>query len=211
MNLLLLCAEVNAMVPASKSSPNDPPVDASAATDAPAHEHVEADDRSGPGRPRLTPNRPPPLNVWVRGALLGIALGLSAVFSVAWWLTPYQEDGTPKRNGTHQGLGLPPCTFLVQTGVPCPACGMTTSFSLLVRGDVLNSLRANWVGTLLASVGMLFIPWGLFAVIRGRTPFVRSLESVLIFFLCSLLVLMLLRWAIVLGSMWYTGEFPNVK
>ena len=34
--------------------------------------------------------------------------------------------------GTHQQLGLPPCNFVTLTGYPCPACGMTTSFALLV-------------------------------------------------------------------------------
>ena len=49
---------------------------------------------------------------------------------------------------THRQLGLPPCTFKEMTGLPCPSCGMTSSFALLVRGDVMNSLRANAVGTL---------------------------------------------------------------
>jgi hypothetical protein len=159
-----------------------------------------------PGPARLMPNLPPPLNVWVRGALTGIALGLLVVFFIAWRLNPYQVDGSAKSHGTHQGLGLPPCTFLAQTGKPCPACGMTTSFSLLVRGDVLNSLRANWVGTLLCATGMLFVPWAAIVVVRGRSLFVRSLEMALIIFVCSLLVLMLLRWGIVLGLMWSAGE-----
>ena len=51
---------------------------------------------------------------------------------------------------THTQLGMPPCNFVVMTGKPCPACGMTTSFALLVRGDVRASLRANWAGTLIA-------------------------------------------------------------
>src|SRR5262249_24340815 len=149
---------------------------------------------------KLTSNRPPRLNVWVRGALTGVALGVLAVFFIAWQLNPYQEDGSARTEGTHQQkpLGLPPCTFLASTGRPCPACGMTTSFALLVRGDVGNSLRANWVGTLLCAFGMLFVPWAAAVVIRGRSLFVRSLEAALIVFVSSLLVLMLLRWGIVL-------------
>jgi hypothetical protein len=155
---------------------------------------------------KLTSNQPPRLSVWVRGALTGVALGLMVVFFIAWRLNPYEEDGTAKIQGTHRGLGLPPCTFLKQTGQPCPACGMTTSFALLVRGDVRNSLRANWVGTLLCAFGMLFVPWAAIVIVRGRSLFVRSLEAALIVFVSSLLVLMLLRWGIVLGSRWLAGE-----
>jgi len=160
-----------------------------------------------PRRGLRKPKQPPRLNLWVRGALTGIALGLMFVFFIAWQLNPYEEDGTPRRNGTHQQkpLGMAPCTFLAQTGVPCPACGMTTSFALLVRGDVVNSLEANWVGTLLAATGMLFLPWAAISVVRGRSLFVRSLEMVLIVFVSSLLGLMLIRWAIVLGYLYYTG------
>ena len=55
---------------------------------------------------------------------------------------------------------MPPCNFKTWTGKPCPSCGMTTSFALLIRGDVANSLRANWVGTLLAGFCMVLIPYG---------------------------------------------------
>jgi hypothetical protein len=152
---------------------------------------------------------PPPLGVWVRGALIGVVLGLAFVFTIAWLLNPYNEDGSAKTMGTHQDrpLGLQPCSFYTLTGgVPCPACGMTTSFALLVRGDVLNSLRANWVGTLLAAFGMLVIPWAVISVVRGRSLFIRSIEAALIVFVSSLLVLMLLRWGIVLLRLWYAGE-----
>ena len=110
----------------------------------------------------------PVLRNWVRGMLLGVAIGLTAVFAVAFWLNPYQSDGSPRRMATHQQLGLPPCTFFSVTGLPCPSCGMTTSFALLVRGDVPNSLRANAVGTLLALFCLALIPWCLTCAARRQ-------------------------------------------
>lgn len=145
----------------------------------------------------------PALSGWVRGTLLGIVLGLVAVFVIAWKLDPYQEDGTPRRMETHRQLGLPPCNFYLLTNYPCPSCGMTTSFSLLMHGDVWNSLKANFVGTLLASFCLLFIPWGLACVVAGRTYFVVSLERVLITTIVCLLTLLLIRWAVVLGLIWW--------
>lgn len=145
------------------------------------------------------------MNGWVRGTLTGVALGLTAVFAVALWLDPY-EEGVPRRMATHRQLGLPPCTFYGLTGVPCPSCGMTTSFALLVRGDVASSLRANAVGTLLALFCLLLIPWCLAAVVTGRTPFVRSMERALTLVVLAFLSLMLLRWAVVIGLVWGRGS-----
>jgi hypothetical protein len=145
----------------------------------------------------------PVLNNWVRGALVGAVLGLAAVFAVAWRLNPYQADGTPRRMETHRQLGLPPCTFYEITGVPCPACGMTTSFALLVRGDVLNSLRANSAGTALALFCLAFIPWAAYSVVRRHTPFVRSLELAFMIVILTLVTVMLLRWLLVLALHWW--------
>ena len=54
--------------------------------------------------------------------------------------------------GTHQQLGLPPCTVRILWGIRCPACGMTTSWAHLVRGRWLESLQANAGGFALGLV-----------------------------------------------------------
>lgn len=141
----------------------------------------------------------PVMRAWVRGTLVGVALALLAVFAVAVWLKPYDDDGTPFRMATHRQMGLPPCTFYATTGLPCPSCGMTTSFSLLMRGDVMNSLRANAVGTLLALFCLTLIPWCLASAVRKQPLFVRSVERTLTLAVLGFLTLMLLRWGIVLA------------
>jgi len=147
-----------------------------------------------------------PLVLWVRGMLVVIVLGLATVFAIAIWINPYDADGSPHRMATHRQMGLPSCTFYEVTGMPCPSCGMTTSFSLLMHGDLLNSLRANWVGTLLAITCLVFIPWALVSVWRGRLLFVRSPDQVLMMFLLALMILMFLRWIIVLGMTRLSGS-----
>jgi hypothetical protein len=148
----------------------------------------------------------PVLRGWVRGLLVGVVLGLVAVFSVAVWLNPYNPDGTPRTMATHRQLGLNECTFYKITGLPCPSCGMTTSFALLMHGDVVNSLRANAVGTLLALFCLALIPWAVASVALKRPVFVRSLERSLTVVVMVLLGLMMLRWMVVLGWAWYFGK-----
>ena len=120
----------------------------------------------------------------------------------------YDAQGAPLRMGTHRQLGLPPCTFYTFTGgLPCPSCGMTTSFALLARGDVWNSLRANSVGTILALFGLVLLPWNVLCAVRGRTYFIASIEGALLKIVLAFVVLMLVRWAVVVA--FYAAGWRN--
>lgn len=138
----------------------------------------------------------------VRLALLAVAGLLAGVFGVARWINPYDPDGTPRTMSTHTQLGMDPCGFLLATGRPCPACGMTTSFALLVRGDVGASLRANWAGTLIALVWGGVLVWALASAARGRpllVPRGRG-ELALTCTVGVVLAVMLTRWGVVLAG-----------
>jgi hypothetical protein len=180
-----------------------PPIDPNTnAPDDPGFELVDddpADRWSSPGA-RLPVARvyDPRLARWVRGMLVLIALGLAAVLGTAVWLNPYDADGQPRTMATHTQLGLPPCNMVELTGKPCPACGMTTSFSLLAHGDVRNSLRANWAGTVLALFVTAVVPWAVASAVRGRYYLIRSGEAAVTVIVIGLLVMMLGRWGIVL-------------
>lgn len=140
----------------------------------------------------------PVLRLWMRSLLVLVAALLISVFSIAIWLNPYTETGEARRLGSHRQLGLPECTFKEMTGKPCPSCGMTTSFSLLVRGDVWHSMQANFVGTLLATACLVMIPWCLVCAVRGRYFLIASVEWFLPRFIVVFASLMLLRWGVVL-------------
>ena len=150
---------------------------------------------------QLMDDRPWPArraNWWVRGGLLAMAAAMVLVFYLATQVQPYNSDGTPMRMASHQTLGLPACRFKELTGMPCPSCGMTTSFAFLVRGDLVDSVKANWVGTGLAVFCLLFIPWSLVSTVRGRYLWVRNVEGVLALLVGVFTVLMLGRWGVVL-------------
>lgn len=154
-------------------------------------------------------------NIWVRVGLVVVSLLLVTVFVVATYVRPYQVDPDtkeyvldsegnkiPMRMGSHQSIGLDPCRFKEMFGIACPSCGMTTSFATLIRADIVNSLRANWVGTTLATVCLLMIPWGILSAARGKLILVKSVDTPLAFLVGAITVLMLIRWGIVL-----TAEF----
>jgi hypothetical protein len=156
------------------------------------------------------PSASPYLTWWVRGGLLVVVAGLVAVFTIAVLLNPYKENGEPRlEGGTHQTwpLNLPECTFKTMTGCPCPSCGMTTSFSLLMHGDPIASLRANWVGTGLAVFCLALIPWSLASVILKRPLFITSIDKALAVAVVAFLVLMLLRWGGVLVLIWWARHY----
>ncbi len=138
----------------------------------------------------------------VRASLLVVGAGLACVFAAAFWINPYAPDGTPRTMATHTQLGMPPCNFVVMTGKPCPACGMTTSFALLVRGDVLASMRANWAGSIIAVLWAITMVWAVASGIAGRMLFIPRgrAELVLTMTVGVVLTLMLIRWVGVLIS-----------
>ena len=135
-----------------------------------------------------------------RLTLLLIGALLAGVFAVAFYLNPYDADGRPRTMATHTQLGMPPCNFVILTGKPCPSCGMTTSFALLVRGDIGASLRANWAGTLIAVMWAITMVWAVASGIKGRALFIPRGRGELILTLSVgvVLVLMLTRWVAVL-------------
>jgi hypothetical protein len=159
---------------------------------------------ANPRKPAVpAPRRPPRAGWYVRAGLLGVAAALAGVFAVAFYLDPYGPDGTPRTMATHTQLGMSPCNFVVLTGgKPCPSCGMTTSFALLVRGDVGASLRANWVGTLAAVSWAGLMAWALASGLAGRPLFVppHRFELCVTVAVGAFLVLMLGRWVAVLIS-----------
>jgi len=73
-----------------------------------------------------------------------IFLGWMAVTAIGAWLTP-----RPELHGTHQELGLPPCPVALFLDRPCPGCGLTTSWTALIHGNLSMAFAANACGPLL--------------------------------------------------------------
>jgi hypothetical protein len=105
-------------------------------------------------------------------ALLGGGLLLALVIAAC-----LQPD--PRGFGTHEHLGLPPCTFSTWFGLRCPFCGMTTAWAHTLRGQLAAAVAANAGGPLLALAAMLAGPWMLASAIRGRPVLGRPSDLLL--------------------------------
>ena len=113
---------------------------------------------------------------WYQRILLGCGgLVLAVLLATAAWLAP-----SSKGMGTHQQLGLPPCTLVQLTGMRCPSCGMTTSWSHLMKGNVWGSLKANSAGCLLGLLALFLAPWMLSSAFFGRLTVPPPSDTVLI-------------------------------
>ncbi|QQE12844.1 DUF2752 domain-containing protein [Planctomycetota bacterium] len=56
---------------------------------------------------------------------------------------------TPE-GGLSKSFGVPACGFKLETGLPCLTCGMTTSVTHAVRGDLLTAFWLQPFGAMLA-------------------------------------------------------------
>lgn len=103
---------------------------------------------------------------WPRRKLTGHLLWFLAwafVTTVGLLLTPSANG-----HGTHTQLGLPPCPSVIVFQRPCPGCGLTTSFTSFLHGDVTRAFSAHAVGPILY-IAFTLSAWAcLYGFIRGR-------------------------------------------
>ena len=111
------------------------------------------------------PGIPPGKPALRTGALALTALPLFLL------MTAGQLEPSPIGMGTHQQLGLPPCTMRMLAGIRCPGCGMTTSWSYFMHGQWRESVAANLGGFMLAVYSLVF------AAVCGRVGLTGRMPS----------------------------------
>ncbi len=117
------------------------------------------------------------------------ALGCLAILLIAASLTPSHSG-----MGTHTHLGLQKCAFLERTGIPCPSCGMTTSFTWFAHGNIAASFYVQPMGAILAIICCCCVSAGLYIALTGRPihRLLRLLPSRYTFW--PLIVVAILAW-----------------
>jgi len=141
-----------------------------------------------PTLPLMTPTTP--LTLAQR-----IALGLASVMALGLLCSAWLVIPDPAGFGTHQQFGLPPCSFRVVFGIPCPSCGGTTSFAHFVRGQWLRAVQVNAAAFCGAWICLLLVPWGLWCSFRGRIIGLPSPWKTCLSILLVITFIALVQWA----------------
>ena len=130
-------------------------------------------------------------NIGARRDLTGgqrlVAFGI-AIACLAMLVTATRLSPSPEGHGTHTQIGLQNCAFFTNTGLPCPSCGMTTSWSWFVRGNVVASLYVQPMGTILAIIALWCVWVGFYVAFTGKAVY-RLLRVVPGRYFCVPLVL----------------------
>ena len=152
------------------------------------------------------PSRAPrPAKTAMRMRLVGamVAAPCAAMLAVGWSLTPHTSG-----HGTAEQLGTPACTVLVDTGWPCPSCGMTTAVSAAVHGQVAASVTAQPFGLVLALAAAVLAIVGAVQAVTGR-PALRPFRlERWWWWLGGALAGMLLGWGVVMAVGAADGTLP---
>lgn len=109
--------------------------------------------------------------------------GLALIVTFAFFVEP-----DARGFGTHEKLGLPSCKMMDWFGVPCPGCGVTTSFALASRGHLLDSIRNQPFGIVVVLGVLVATVWAVRGHARGRNLY------------SDLVAIPARPWAIGLGS-----------
>ncbi len=80
--------------------------------------------------------------------------------------------------GTHTQVLMLPCTFHAVTHLPCPLCGLTTSFSLTARGALRGGFESHLLGPPLFVLTALMAVAGIVSLLPGTDRLRRLITLV---------------------------------
>ncbi|MCR9116098.1 MAG: DUF2752 domain-containing protein [bacterium] len=98
--------------------------------------------------------------------------------------------------GTHQQLGLPPCSFGDLVGVNCPSCGMTTSWAYTMRFNLWGAVQSNAGGAMLACLCLALGPWLFLSGVKGDWFLSPPNEAVFVILGLGVVVVTLIDWVL---------------
>ncbi len=132
----------------------------------------------------------------IRNRSLRVIIIASSLFGLALLVTAGVLSPSKHGRGTHRQLGLPPCGVLAFYGRPCPSCGMTTSWSNLMRVRFVESVNANPAGAWLGAWTLVLSIWGLASACRGRWMFIGPNQWFFLVLVTFSLLFVLTVWVI---------------
>ena len=131
-----------------------------------------------------------------------LALGCWTVLGLAFSLQP-AADGL----GTHEQLGLAPCSFYQLTGRPCPSCGMTTAFAHMAHAQPLQAVIVQPMGALLFILTAIVAVALTITSLTGRSWLHLAYQPTAPLWLYGLLALWLASWGYKIAYGQILGHF----
>lgn len=111
--------------------------------------------------------------LWIEGVRAGrtrLHWLVLAVGPVGWSMllvARFLLTADPRGHGTHEQLGLAPCLPMQRWGIPCPACGLTTSVTHFAHGEWWDSVLVQPLGFTLGLAALILPFVALAAHLRG--------------------------------------------
>ncbi|MCA8971583.1 MAG: DUF2752 domain-containing protein [Planctomycetes bacterium] len=103
--------------------------------------------------------------------VLLVILALAGLALMGWLVVATDPD--PRGFGTHEQLGMQPCSWPLLYGEPCPTCGVTTAASLVVHLRPVEAVRVQPFGAVLTIALVAFVLAALLHAVRGRSLVAR--------------------------------------
>lgn len=131
--------------------------------------------------------RSPRLDRAIAFAIAAVAIAVTAALS--------SVEPDPRGHGTHEALGLSPCSWPRTYGGPCPTCGATTAACLLVHGRPFAALATQPFGAAIAGFGLWLGVVAIYCLVRGRSFLDVYVQLPRTKILLAFVVLLLASWA----------------
>ncbi len=123
-----------------------------------------------------------------------ISLTLGGILLISFLLQPDSRG-----YGTHEKLFLPPCYLQFFFHIPCPACGLTTSFAYLAKGAWATAFHLHWMSPILFLAFIFLFVYSAFCLSKQK-PFWKIFENKLTPYFSSFIILgMLAFWILKLA------------
>lgn len=113
--------------------------------------------------PFVIPLAAGPVAPWLDRLVASLVAGLGVASVLLLWGTEPAAAG----HGTHEQLGLSPCSWPRVHGGPCPTCGCTTAASLVIHGRLVAAVAVQPFGAVVAIAGLGLALHALACLLRG--------------------------------------------
>ncbi len=146
-----------------------------------------------------------PVDAGTRLAWLGVWAGCAVTLGIAIWLDP-----DPRGLGTHEQLfrGGMPCSFVLTSGLPCPTCGMTTSFAHMMHLQPLAAFKVQPAGAIFCLATIVVFWYSIYIVAVGRAVRINWYRIGPVRFMLAIGFILLAGWGYKLAYGLLTGQLP---